>query len=99
MNGVGDDCAICVPKVTTAEDVKDVPVPQWKKDALAKGAGDTTAAPFGASWDVEANTAAIPAPAPAPPADMSHNHKHSHGHDHGHYNKRYKSMKSTDTSQ
>eukprot|EP00978_Attheya_sp_CCMP212_P038359 scaffold189266_cov52-Attheya_sp.AAC.3 len=93
MNGVGDDdCATCGPKVTTAEDVKDVPVPQWKKDALAKGgAGDTTAAPFGMSWDVEAKTAATPAAAPtpaAPPAvaDTSHDHKHehSHGHDHGH---------------
>ena len=58
---LGEDCDHCETKLTTANDVKDVEVPEWKKKALEKG-GDATAAPFGMSWNVEESVSAKDSP-------------------------------------
>ena len=61
---IGEDCDTCGPKVTSAEDVKDVDMPEWKKKALAAGvtadAGSSTS-PESLNWNTEG-------------------HDHSHGH-------------------
>ena len=52
-NLLGEDCSdSCKPKVTTAEDVKDVEVPEWKRRAVASKV-DASSAPFGMSWNKE----------------------------------------------
>ena len=88
----GEDCSHCdtgKKVLTNADDVKDVPLPDWKKKALASaGTTNADAAPFGGSWNVEASVAASDAPTPAP-SDHSHDHSHDptsqpHNHDHGH---------------
>ncbi len=59
-----------------------VPVPEWKKKALASGSGDASAAPFGGDWKTEAQIAVPPA---APKSsDIGHSHSHDHGHSHEH---------------
>uniref|UniRef100_A0A7S3V6B8 CobW/HypB/UreG nucleotide-binding domain-containing protein n=2 Tax=Chaetoceros debilis TaxID=122233 RepID=A0A7S3V6B8_9STRA len=76
----GDDCGDeCAPKanVTSADDVKDVEVPEWKKKALAAG-GDAAAAPFGMSWNTEESVSATEA------SKKVDGHDHSHGHSHEH---------------
>jgi len=62
----GEDCDVCEAEkvnLTTADDVKDVEVPEWKKKALAnKDKGNDGAAPFGMlSWNTEASTSATDA--------------------------------------
>jgi urease accessory protein len=76
----GDDCGDeCAPKVhvTSADDVKDVEVPEWKKKALAAG-GDAAAAPFGMSWNTEESVSATEASKKADGHDHSHGHSHEH---------------------
>jgi len=81
----GDECG---PKVFTAEDVKDVDIPEWKKKALAAGT-DASAAPFGMSWTTEATVSATEA---SEKTDDGHSHSHGHSHEHmdhpGHYSER-----------
>jgi len=58
----GEDCETCGPKLTSAEDVEDVEIPAWKKLALEKeNNDDTSAAPFGMSWNTESTTSATDA--------------------------------------
>ena len=58
----GEDCDTCGPKVTSADDVKDMDMPEWKKKALASGENlDASAAPFGMSWGTESTTTATEA--------------------------------------
>jgi hypothetical protein len=78
--------------LTKPDDVKDVPLPEWKKKALATAGVSTTAidAPFGGSWSTEATVAAT-AETSTPsssnsnsmPTHSDHSHDHSHGHSHG----------------
>jgi hypothetical protein len=90
----GEDCSHCDhsagPKLTKPDDVKDVPLPEWKKKALATAGATTTAvdAPFGGSWSTEAAVAATTAEKTTPscssiPTHSDHSHEHSHGHSHG----------------
>ena len=91
---LGGDCSHCdhsaEPKLTKPDDVKDVPLPEWKKKALATTgtAAASDAAPFGGSWTTEAVVAAT-AEASEPSGDTTahthddHSHNHSHGHSHG----------------
>lgn len=72
----GEDCDTCGPKVTSADDVADVEVPEWKKKALAANA-DATAAPFGMNWGTEATVSATDA---SKKVEESHSHTHDHGH-------------------
>ena len=74
---LGEDCDHCETKLTTANDVKDMEVPEWKKKALEKGGGDATAAPFGMSWTTEGSTSAT-----ARDAKRQKNHDHGHTHEH-----------------
>ena len=75
----GEDCDdTCGPKVTSADDVKDVEMPEWKKKALAAGKTDAGAAPFGMSWNTEETISATDA---SKKVEGSHDHG---GHDHGH---------------
>ncbi len=62
--------------VTTADDVKDVEMPEWKKRALAAGS-DASAAPFGMSWDTEKTISVHEA---SKKADGDNAHSHDHGH-------------------
>ena len=62
------DCSHCGPKVTSAEDVADVEMPEWKKKALESGGGDASAAPLGMNWDVEGSKA----------KETAHDHDHGH---------------------
>jgi len=75
-HGDGEDCSTCGPKVTSADDVKEVDVPEWKKKALAANA-DATTAPFGMKWDTEES---ITASAAAKKVEDAHSHSHGHGH-------------------
>ena len=75
----GEDCGTCGPKVTSAEDVKDVDMPEWKKKALAAGvtadaANDVSIGMM--NWDTEHSTAAKDSTG----KDTDHSHEHSHGH-------------------
>lgn len=70
-----EDCSHCGPKVTSADDVADVDIPEWKKKALAAG-GDASAAPFGMSWNTEGTVSATAASETV----ESKTHDHDHGH-------------------
>ena len=72
----GEDCDTCGPKITSADDVADVEVPEWKKKALAAEA-DAAAAPFGMNWGTEATVSATDA---SKKVEESHSHTHDHGH-------------------
>lgn len=74
----GEDCDHCDDdkKVTTADSVAHVPVPEWKKKALAAGAG-AESAPFGGSWNME-NSMAIPSEAKEEVKGHDHGHSHEH---------------------
>ena len=72
----GEDCDTCGPKITSADDVADVEVPDWKKKALAADA-DANAAPFGMNWGAEATVSATEA---SKKVEESHSHTHDHGH-------------------
>ena len=66
--------------MTTAEDVKDVEMPAWKKRAL-EGNADASEAPFGMSWGQEATVSATAASEKTETGSHSHS---SHDHEHGH---------------
>lgn len=91
ISTLGEDCSHCdhnaAPKLTKPDDVKDVPLPEWKKKALATAATAATsdAAPFGGSWTTEATVAATAkTSAPSGGHTTAHTHvDHSHGHSHG----------------
>jgi len=53
----GDDCADCGPTLTDLSELKDAPIPEWKKAAL-KEKLDPMAAPFGGNWNVESSVSA-----------------------------------------
>lgn len=73
-----EDCSHCNEKLTTAEDVKDLPVPVWKQKALETQT-DSSIAPFGGSWNVE-STASV---GTSEKGDKnSHDHGHGHSHEH-----------------
>jgi hypothetical protein len=75
----GEDCSHCGPKVVTADDVKDVEVPEWKKKALEQNS-NTEAAPFGLSWTAEKSTTATEAHEHNEVEHDEHHHDHHHSH-------------------
>jgi hypothetical protein len=81
---IGADCSDCGPKVVTADDVKDVEVPEWKKKALQQDSAEAAAAPFGLSWTTEASTTASNAHEKPHSAETHHDHGHHHHHDEHH---------------
>ena len=83
-DSLGADCSHCGPKVVTAEDVKDVEVPEWKKKALQQHTTSETA-PFGLSWSAESSTTASDARQKhTAESETHHNHRHEHHEHHSH---------------
>mmetsp|Transcript_62141 Transcript_62141/g.72670 ORF Transcript_62141/g.72670 Transcript_62141/m.72670 type:complete len:689 (-) Transcript_62141:16-2082(-) len=95
----GEDCNICAEEtrnITTAEDVKNIPMPAWKKRALAQQEpqkAEENSAPFGGSWNIESSLTVVPVSSTTPPnkkhkhkeektEKINNDHNHSHGNTH-----------------